>query len=121
MSDQPVLDSNSLENLRALSPDDGGAFVREVIEIFLQETPSRLTELDRALAAADVPAITHLAHSIKGSCANFGATRLAAVSLAMELAAKRSDVPAARAAGPELVAAYDATRVALENFLRDLK
>lgn len=121
MPDQPVLDPAALENLRALSPDDGGAFMREVIEIFLQETPARLEQLDQAYAVGDADGITAIAHSIKGSCGNFGATRLASITLAVEQCGKRGDVTTARTLGPEVVAAFAATRTALEKLVTELK
>lgn len=121
MPEQPVLDDSTMASLRALSPGDGGAFVREIIDIFLQETPERLQQLEKAYVAGDAAAITHLAHSVKGSCGNFGATRLAAISLAIEQCGKRGDVATARNLGPELVAAFAATRTALEHFVSELK
>jgi HPt (histidine-containing phosphotransfer) domain-containing protein len=75
----------AVEALRALSPDDGGVFLRELIDIYLQDTPQRLAELDQALARQDAPSFIRAAHTIKGSSSNFGADRLAKLALEIEL------------------------------------
>lgn len=121
MPDQPTLDPEAIQGLRALAPDDGGAFVRELIDIFLQETPSRLAKIDAAFAAVDAATVTTVAHSLKGSCGNFGATRLGAVSLKIEQLAKSNALAQAELLRPELHAAFAATREGLESVLKDLR
>ncbi len=84
MADSLVIDPQAIENLRALNPDDGDEFLREIIGIFLEDTPQRITELTQGLAAGDVPKFTRAAHSIKGSAANLGATALRGVAEKLE-------------------------------------
>ncbi len=84
MADLPVIDSQAIENLRALNPDDGDEFLREIIAIYLEDTPQRIAELDQSLAAGDVPKFTRAAHSIKGSSANVGAMTVRAVAEQLE-------------------------------------
>ncbi len=88
MPDQPTLDPAAIEALRALSPDTDGTFLRELIEIYLQDTPERLADLDAALAQNDAKALMRAAHTIKGSSSNFGATRLAHLAQEIELHGK---------------------------------
>ena len=76
MSDEKSIDMQAIDALRELSPDTGAEFVRELIEIYLQDTPQRIAELDEALAKGDVPTFTRAAHTLKGSSSNFGATKL---------------------------------------------
>ena len=76
MPDTAVIDSQSIENLRALNPDDNDEFLREIAGIFFEDTPHRITELDESLAAGDLPKFTRAAHSIKGSSSNLGAMAL---------------------------------------------
>lgn len=113
----PVYDPAALEALREVSPDDGGAFLRELVEIFLHDTPVRLAEIAAALSAGDAPALTRAAHSIKGSAGNFGAEQLAAVSRAIEQHAKSGDLAAIPALQPEIHAAFERVRVALTPLL----
>lgn len=84
MSQLPVIDAQAIENLRALSPDDNDAFLREIVGIFLEDVPNRLKELDESLAANDVGKFTRAAHSIKGASSNIGASTLRASSEQLE-------------------------------------
>lgn len=84
MADLPVIDPQAIENLRALNPDDNDEFLREIVSIYLEDTPLRLAELDQSLAAGDVPKFTRAAHSIKGSSSNLGASAVRAVAEKLE-------------------------------------
>ncbi|HYP15637.1 MAG TPA: Hpt domain-containing protein [Opitutus sp.] len=84
MAEHPVIDLQSIENLRALNPDDNDEFLREIVTIYLEDTPLRLAELDQSLAANDVPKFTRAAHSVKGSSANLGAMAVRAVAEQLE-------------------------------------
>jgi HPt (histidine-containing phosphotransfer) domain-containing protein len=76
MADTSVIDSQAIENLRALNPGDNDEFLREIAGIFLEDTPLRITELEQSLVASDIAKFTRAAHSIKGSSANLGAIAL---------------------------------------------
>ncbi|HYD83286.1 MAG TPA: Hpt domain-containing protein, partial [Opitutus sp.] len=73
MADTPVIDLQSIENLRSLNPDDNDEFLREIVTIYLEDTPQRIAELEQALGVADVAKFTRAAHSVKGSSSNVGA------------------------------------------------
>ena len=79
-----VIDPQAIENLRALNPDDNDEFLREIVGIFLEDTPQRIAELAQGLAAGDAQKFTRAAHSIKGSAANLGAAALRAVAEKLE-------------------------------------
>ena len=76
MSNSPVIDTSAIEALKAINPDDGGEFAREIIQIFMEDTPARLEELEEALRRSDATKFVRAAHSIKGSSANVGAMLL---------------------------------------------
>ena len=80
----PVIDSQALDALRALSPDDGDVFIKEISSIFIEDTPKRLVELDQTLAAGDAAGFVRAAHSIKGSSANLGAMALRSAAEQLE-------------------------------------
>ncbi len=84
MSDPAVIDPQAIENLRALNPGDNDEFLREIVGIFLEDTPLRIDELQQGLRAGDVPKFTRAAHSIKGSSANLGAIALRSVAERLE-------------------------------------
>ncbi|MBC7368636.1 MAG: Hpt domain-containing protein [Undibacterium sp.] len=84
MSELPLIDPEAIENLRALTPGDNDEFLREIITIFLEDTPQRIAELDQCFAAGDIPTFTRAAHSIKGSSSNLGTLRLRALAEKLE-------------------------------------
>lgn len=84
MADVPVIDAQSIENLRSLNPGDNDEFLREIIGIYMEDTPLRIAELEQSLAAGDVSKFTRAAHSIKGSSANLGAMGVRAVAEQLE-------------------------------------
>jgi HPt (histidine-containing phosphotransfer) domain-containing protein len=110
-----TIDPQMLEGLRELNPDDP-AFLRELIDLFVADVADRLVELDRALATADGALLMRAAHTIKGSCSNFGAVELMRISQIMESQGKASDIPGAIATLPALKAAYAAVSADLKNF-----
>lgn len=110
---EPTLQPEAIDALRAVSPDDGGQFLTELIDIFLQDTPLRLKELANAIAAGDVTVATRAAHSIKGSAGNFGATALARLSLECETAAKAGRLDEVAAQKNALEQAFADVRTAL--------
>jgi HPt (histidine-containing phosphotransfer) domain-containing protein len=71
----PAINPATISNLRALGGKDPG-FLREIITIFLSDMPARIAELEAGLAAGETEKFVRAAHSIKGSAANLGATRL---------------------------------------------
>jgi HPt (histidine-containing phosphotransfer) domain-containing protein len=84
MTDTSVIDPQAIENLRALNPGDNDEFLREIIGIFLEDTPLRITELEESGAAGDVTKFARAAHSIKGSSSNLGAGVLRAAAEKLE-------------------------------------
>ena len=88
MAEPSVIDSEAIENLRALNPGDNDEFLREIIGIFLEDTPQRLVELDQGLRTGDASLFVRAAHSIKGSSANVGAAALRAAAEKLEHASR---------------------------------
>jgi HPt (histidine-containing phosphotransfer) domain-containing protein len=97
MADTAAIDPTAINNLKELNPGDDGEFLKEIIMIYLEDTPKRIAELKASLAAGDTSAFTRAAHTIKGSSSNVGAVALKAVAERMESISKRQG-PAAAAA-----------------------
>ncbi len=84
MSSLHVINPEAIANLQALSEDDGGEFLREILSIYLQDTPQRIAELHAAITSGDVPVFSRAAHTIKGSSSNVGAEQVRAVAEQLE-------------------------------------
>jgi HPt (histidine-containing phosphotransfer) domain-containing protein len=72
--------------LRWLGGDQ--ALLRELVGIFMDDGPKRLEALRQAMTASDVQLLEQVAHSLKGSAAILGASRLQESALALEEAAQ---------------------------------
>jgi HPt (histidine-containing phosphotransfer) domain-containing protein len=106
MSEDQTIEMPAIDALRELSPDAGQEFLRELIEIFLQDTPQRMAELEEALGKNDVPGFTRAAHTIKGSSSNFGATKFTKLAHELEMQGKSGDLSDAAAWCSRLKAEY---------------
>lgn len=114
MPDDSTLDPKAIASLREIGAADGGQFFREVVEIFLNDTPARIGEIEKALAAADAPTLTRAAHSIKGSAGNFGAGKLAALARSIEALGKQGALGSVPMELPKLQAEFATVKAALE-------
>jgi HPt (histidine-containing phosphotransfer) domain-containing protein len=94
MPDTPSIDPTAIDNLRELNPGDNGEFLKEIISIYLEDTPKRIAELKASLAAGDAATFTRAAHTIKGSSSNVGAVALRGVAERMESISKKQGLGA---------------------------
>jgi HPt (histidine-containing phosphotransfer) domain-containing protein len=84
MPDLPIIDPEAIANLRDLNPGDNGEFLREIVAIYIEDTPKRIADMRKSLAGGDVGSFTRAAHTIKGSSANVGAQLLKSVAERVE-------------------------------------
>jgi len=117
MTDTPVLDQTAIDNLRDLGAGDGGAFLREIIEIFLSDTPERIAELKESLGHGDRERFLRNAHSIKGSSSNVGARALRIAAEQIEIQAHEGLSPGLSTPLAELTAEFDRVRAELQRLL----
>ncbi|MEX2044768.1 MAG: Hpt domain-containing protein [Opitutus sp.] len=113
MADPAVIDPRAIENIRSLSPGDNDEFLREIVTIFLEDTPMRITELDDSLVAGDAPKFTRAAHSIKGSSANLGATALRLTAERLEAASRTNGLGGVTSLMDEVKFEYERAKSAL--------
>jgi HPt (histidine-containing phosphotransfer) domain-containing protein len=92
--------------------------LRDIIQLFLEDTPPRLTALRHAVAAGDARAIRAEAHALKGSAGNMSAHRLVEAAATLEDIGTREDLTKAAPAWARLEA--DALQLldALQRFTR---
>jgi HPt (histidine-containing phosphotransfer) domain-containing protein len=110
----PVIEPQAIEDLRALNPEDP-AFLRELIDLFVDDVPGRIAEIEQSLATKDAVLLTRAAHTIKGSCSNFGAAKLKEISHAMEMQGKAGDFAAAASNLATLRAEFATVAAALKQ------
>ncbi len=85
------LDPSSVDKLLHMHPD--GSAVRELVEIYLADSPVRLDALERATRAGDANGVRNAAHAWRGSASMTGAHRLVALLSDIEVLARVGTVP----------------------------
>jgi CheY-like chemotaxis protein len=75
-ADQQI-NRQALNNIRALSPSNGDALLERVLQAYLDDTPTQLRSIGKAIASGDAVQMRKSAHSLKSSSANVGADALA--------------------------------------------
>lgn len=88
MNDLLVLD-------RAMALDRVGGdeeLLAEVAQLFLDDYPNSLREIDEALQRGDAKLLERAAHSLKGAASNFGAEPVVEPALALELAGRSGNL-----------------------------
>jgi HPt (histidine-containing phosphotransfer) domain-containing protein len=66
----------------------GDDFYKQMLDIFIEETPGKLSGIRQALARGDGRTLERTAHSIKGSASNLGVEGMRALTAQIELLAK---------------------------------
>ena len=117
MSNGVSIDPEAIENLRALSPDDGDVFLKDIIGIFLEDTPARIAELRQARDDGDNARFTRAAHSIKGSSSNLGAIALRDLSAHLEQKSRQTGLLGLESGVDDLEAAYLTAKATLEKIV----
>lgn len=117
MANEIIIDPEAIENLRALNPDDGDSFLRDIVGIFLEDTPERLHELRESLASGDQPRFTRAAHSIKGSSSNLGAAQLRAIAEIIEHQSKSNGLGNLDALLAQLESSFAVTKAELDRIV----
>ena len=71
-SDSQIFDRNSLMD----RVGGNEKILQSIVQLFLNETPKQLKELEKKLSEADLKEATNISHSLKGSSGNFGAVQM---------------------------------------------
>ena len=109
-----VLDAAVLAGLRELREPDQPDPLAEVADLFLQDSPPRLSKIKQHCADQDALMLERVAHSLKGSAGNLGARRLASLCADLEKLAKTGNLASAVALAEQICAEYQRVQVALE-------
>jgi PAS domain S-box-containing protein len=109
------IDPAALDGFRQFDTDDGPSLLTQLIEVFLENTPILLRDLRVALAKGAAPDLMRVAHTLKGSCSNFGAHRLRADCLRLEQLAETGSLEGAEILLQEIERTFEGVRQALER------
>lgn len=110
-----LLDQEVLDNLRDLPGEGADDLLGELIILFAQEAPPRISALRDALQQGDAKRVMQVAHSLKGSSANLGATRMAALCNELEQRGRTGNLAGGSEVHTALVNEYPRVMLALER------
>lgn len=113
MTTDQTIDREALEQLLETVGGDQG-FLAELVETFLSEAPSMLSEVQAALQAGDADRLRLSAHSLKSNAAQFGASRLQALCLQIEQRAKEHNLDGLEQLAAQAEAEFQIVRSALQ-------
>jgi len=112
MSDYSGIDPAGLARLNKFG---GPAFVKKMIDLFLEEVPDRLSAARRGEEAGDLTTVAEAAHSLKASAQNFGASDLSRIAGEIELRTRANKRENLSTLLSEMEAAYNTAKVWLER------
>ena len=89
---QAVIDQRRLDAIRSLQRSGEPSLVAKFIDMFCDDAPDQLQQLQSAIAATDADTTYKTAHRLKSSSANLGATQFSQLAKELEYSARRNDL-----------------------------
>ena len=78
--------------------DEDIDFLREVIEVFIEDYPNQIRQLQEGVASGDADAVERAAHTLKSSLANLAGKRASDVAYRLEVLGREGNLEAAKGA-----------------------
>jgi CheY-like chemotaxis protein len=108
------------EGLKRLLENFGSArLLADLVDLFGSETPKRLRELRRAIAAGDTAAVGALAHELKGGCLTLAAVDMAGLCSELEASAAKGSLEGAAPLAERIETAFESAYDALSAIAAD--
>jgi len=103
LANGPAITPENLEALRELGSDGDCDVLTDLIDTFLDNSNQIMADAAGRLSRGEGSALAMAAHSLKGSCSNFGAKPLQELSYKLETLARSKDFEVSRAKASELL------------------
>ncbi|RJP33860.1 MAG: response regulator [Candidatus Omnitrophota bacterium] len=113
---EPILDKEHL----FMEYGDDKELLNELIHLFMQESESHISIIQKAITDRDSQALEREAHSLKGSASNFASPLTVASALALEQLGKQGDFTNADQAFHELKQRIELLQNALRRLLEEM-
>jgi HPt (histidine-containing phosphotransfer) domain-containing protein len=110
-----IIDSKILAGFRELEIEGEESILGKLIDVFIENTPRVLKEARGALATRMSPQLERAAHTLKGSCSNFGAERMRAACERLEISSREGNLENAASLLKEIENEFELVRLALEH------
>lgn len=113
MTDIGMIDRTVLDSLLESFGGDK-EFLGEMLDAFFEDSPRQLEAAQAGLDAGDAEAVRRAAHSMKSSCANFGALTLSAQCRELEMLARTGSLEGGAEQLARIVTGYETAQAALK-------
>jgi HPt (histidine-containing phosphotransfer) domain-containing protein len=114
-----VLDPGVLATLQGAERRSHAGLLARMITLYLRDTSAQLVALREAVEQGDAGRVEEVAHGLKGTSAQLGATRMAGLCAMLQEAAGAHDRSAAAAQVAELQSEFVRVRAALQAMLSE--
>ena len=104
----PTFDTGKLESLLPSDPGGDGGLARRIVDVYLKSSTELTSALSDALASKDLQKTARIAHTLKSSSAQVGATKLSVLCKDLEECAKGGSLDEARELFDDLSAEIEA-------------
>jgi HPt (histidine-containing phosphotransfer) domain-containing protein len=115
-----VLDPQAVDQLRRLDPSGSNRLIERIVEAYRGSADKLVPQLRESLARGDHAAVRMVAHTLKSSSQNIGASRLAQLCAAVEAMVRTDQVDGLDTAVTALCAEVDRAVEALGG-LREVR
>ena len=115
--DEPILDQDVIDGLRALEAEGAPGLFGELVDLFLSDTPPRMQAMEDALESGDAQGVEAAAHSLKSSCGNVGAKVLAELFQEIEALGREAQLDSVPSLAARTRGEFDQVERALRNEL----
>ena len=113
-----VIDLSVLDSFRDLQQEGSPSLIEELVDLYLTDAETRLSDLQTALNQQDIAAAERVAHSLKGSSNNLGVRRMAALCAELESQLRRQSIAGAEATLVQLQSEFERVRLVLAGELQ---
>lgn len=118
--DTPVFNPEAFHQFEEFWGEEAPAVIREIVTMFLQETPPAIQTIERAYRGGDLSTVRQVAHRLKSNAGTVGAEALALLCREIERAADEGDADSLAERVPKLEGVYAKTAETLEAYLENL-
>jgi CheY-like chemotaxis protein/HPt (histidine-containing phosphotransfer) domain-containing protein len=110
-----AIDPRIIASFREMDIEGEESILSKLIDVFIENTPRVLGEARAAVARGMSPQLERAAHTLKGSCSNFGAERMRLACEKLEALAREGDLEKADDLIAEVQKEFEYARLALEH------
>jgi CheY-like chemotaxis protein/HPt (histidine-containing phosphotransfer) domain-containing protein len=115
--DLVILVDSSLDDIYGLAPDDGATLVKNIIDIYQQDSPKLIADIQQGLTSNDPVLVFKSAHSLKSSSGNVGAQKMQQLAKQLEILGRNKYLNPALTLSEDLIPLLQQTNRALDKKL----